>query len=71
MKPIRPTRRSHEEGAAMLVVLFVLLMATATGLYAVHSTVSEIRGAGFYRQASQTQQESVVMNVKDYKEGEN
>ena len=39
----------------MLVVLFVLLMATATGLYAVHSTVSEIRGAGFYRQASQTQ----------------
>jgi hypothetical protein len=40
----------------MLVVMFVLLMATATALYAVHSTTSEVRAAGYHRMASQTQQ---------------
>ena len=39
----------------MLVVMLVLLMTTATAVFAIHSTSSEIRAAGFSRQAMQTQ----------------
>ena len=39
----------------MLVVMFILLMATATAVYAVHSTTYEIRAAGYGRRAMQTQ----------------
>lgn len=38
----------------MLIVLIVLLMTTATATFAVHSTVTEIRSAGYSRQAMQT-----------------
>lgn len=39
----------------MLVVMLVLLMGTATGIYAAHSTTFEIRAAGHLRQAMQTE----------------
>ena len=48
-------RRVRQEGAVMLVVMLVLLLTTATAIFAIHSTSTEIRGAGFYRQAMQTQ----------------
>ena len=38
----------------MLVVLFLLLMATATAVYAVQSTMTEIRASGHHRMATQT-----------------
>jgi len=43
------------EGAAMLVTMLVLLMSTATAVFAVHATQYEIRSAGAGRQALQTQ----------------
>lgn len=52
---IRPRARRREEGAVMLVVMLVLLMTTATAVFAIHSTSSEIRAAGYSRQAMQTQ----------------
>ena len=51
---IRRLRAGSEDGAAMLVVMFVLLMATATAVYAVQSTTFEIRAAGYGRRAIQT-----------------
>lgn len=52
----RVMKRTHDkrEGAAMLIVLMVLIMATATATFAVHATTMEIRGAGHSRQAMQT-----------------
>lgn len=38
----------------MLVVLFLLLMTTATAVYAVQSTMTEIRASGHHRMATQT-----------------
>ncbi len=52
---LRPVAKVREEGAVMLVVMLVLLMTTATAMFAIHSTSSEIRAAGFSRQAMQTQ----------------
>lgn len=51
------TRRfpARREGAAMLIVLLVLLMTTATATFAMHATTVEIRAAGFQRQAQQTE----------------
>lgn len=51
------SKRSIErrEGAAMLIVLMVLLMTTATATFAIHSTSVEIRAAGHMRQAVQTE----------------
>ncbi len=52
------TRRqtnASEEGAAMLVVMFILLMGTATALYGMHSTSFEMRASGHSRRAMQTQ----------------
>ncbi|MEM6956284.1 MAG: hypothetical protein AAF645_11365 [Myxococcota bacterium] len=48
-------RPQEREGAVMLVVMLVLMMTTATAVFAVHATSSEIRAAGFSRQAMQTQ----------------
>jgi hypothetical protein len=47
--------RRGREGAVMLVVMLVVLMVTATGLFAVYSTTYELRSAGTFRQAMQTQ----------------
>ena len=42
------------EGAAMLVVLMVLIMTTATATFAIHSTTMEMRSAGYARSSMQT-----------------
>ncbi len=42
------------EGAAMLVVLMVLMMTTATATFAIHATTVEMRSAGYARRAMQT-----------------
>lgn len=39
----------------MLIVMLVVLMVTATAMFAVHSTSYELRAAGTFRQAMQTQ----------------
>lgn len=49
----RNTRRN--EGAAMLMVLLVILMATATAMFAIHATAFEVRASGHVRQLVQTQ----------------
>ncbi len=45
----------RREGAAMLIVLMVLIMTTATATFAMHSTSIEIRSAGHARQAVQAE----------------
>ncbi len=57
---IRPRKRAHkkyerEEGAVMLIVMLILLMSTATAIYAMHSTSYEVRAAGHARSAMQTE----------------
>jgi hypothetical protein len=51
----RRRARSAREGAVMLVVMLVVLMVTATAMFAVYSTTYELRSAGTFRQAMQTQ----------------
>lgn len=54
----RPAHRKsiqRREGAAMLIVLMVLMMTTAMATFAIHSTSIEIRGAGHARQALQSE----------------
>lgn len=46
--------KPREEGAAMLIVMLVLLMVTATATFAMHSTAYEIRAAGHTRMATQS-----------------
>jgi hypothetical protein len=48
-------RADKRRGAAMLVVLLVLTMTTATATFAIHATSVEIRAAGFARQAQQAE----------------
>ncbi|MBX3269716.1 MAG: pilus assembly PilX N-terminal domain-containing protein [Sandaracinaceae bacterium] len=50
----RTLPRPSREGAAMLVVLMVLIMTTATATFAVHATTVEMRSAGYARVAMQT-----------------
>ncbi|MBC7173726.1 MAG: hypothetical protein H5U40_14900, partial [Polyangiaceae bacterium] len=50
----RRARHRREEGAVLLVVMLVLLMVTATATFAIHSTASEVRAAGYSRMAMQT-----------------
>lgn len=50
----RRAPRTAREGAAMLMVLMVLMMSTATATFAIHSTMMELRSAGYGRQAMQT-----------------
>ncbi len=47
-------RSDRERGAAMLVVMMVLLVVTASATLAVYSSQFEIRAAGHQRQAMQT-----------------
>ena len=49
----RQVRRS-EEGAAMLIVMLILLMVTGTASFAIHATGFEMRASGYNRQAVQT-----------------
>lgn len=51
----RTMRSQKQEGAAMLVVMGILLAASATAMFAVHSTSFEMRAAGYQRNALQTQ----------------
>ena len=64
----RPARA--REGAAMLIVMLVLLMTTGVAVFAVHTTTAEIRAAGAARQALQTQYvaESGLMSAVAYSE---
>lgn len=48
------TPSQKREGAAMLVVLMVLIMTTATATFAIHATTVEMRSAGYSRTAMQT-----------------
>lgn len=50
----RRAPRKEQEGAVMLVVMLVLLMVTATAMVGIHTTAYEVRGAGYARQAVQT-----------------
>lgn len=47
--------RTSREGAAMIIVMMILLMSTASALFGIQSAVFEIRAAGFARQAMQTE----------------
>lgn len=51
----KPQKRARREGAAMLIVLMVLLMTTAMATFAIHATSVELRGAGHARQAVQAE----------------
>lgn len=53
----RGRKRGHtrEDGAAMLIVMLILLMATSTAVFAVHATTSEIRASGHMRRSMQTE----------------
>lgn len=48
------TAHSKREGMAMLIVMLVLLAATATATFAMHATTYEMRASGYGRQALQT-----------------
>ncbi|MDB4990359.1 MAG: hypothetical protein JWN04_5537 [Myxococcaceae bacterium] len=52
----RPRRAAREkrEGAALLIVLFILMMATGTAVYAMQATQFEQRAAGSLQQAMRT-----------------
>ena len=54
-RPRADASRKREEGAVMLVVMLVVLMVTATAMFAIYSTTYELRSAGTFRQAMQTQ----------------
>ncbi len=46
-------RSRNERGAAMFVVMVVLLMVTGLAVFSVHATSHELRAAGYNRQAMQ------------------
>lgn len=50
----RRLRERGHEGMAMLLVLMLIVIVTAAGVFASHSTALEVRSAGFIRQAGQT-----------------
>ena len=45
---------TSEEGAVMFIVMLILLMGTATAVFAMHATSYEIRASGYGRRAMQT-----------------
>jgi hypothetical protein len=47
-------RRQREAGAAMLVVMLMLLVGTTLAAMTVHTITLEMRSAGYYRQQAQT-----------------
>ncbi len=54
MSTIFKNPKQSQEGAAMLIVMLILLMSTATATFAIQSTGLEVRSAGHERQALQT-----------------
>lgn len=49
------TRRSRgQEGAALFVVLMIIMVGTASAVFSAHTVSHEVRGAGFARQQMQT-----------------
>jgi hypothetical protein len=50
---VRPPRKERE-GAALFVVLMIIMMGTASALFAATTVTHEVRGAGFARQQLQT-----------------
>lgn len=48
-------QKKREEGAAMLVVMIILLSVTAMATLSIHTTSSEMRASGYSRQAHQAQ----------------
>jgi hypothetical protein len=70
MSRTQPTRRRSQsrqkrEGAALLIVLFVLMLATGTAAYTLQSTQFEVRAAGSLHQAMRTKYvaEAATMSV--------
>lgn len=53
--PARRRSRERREGVALLIVMFIILMATATAYFAIHATAFEVRASGHVRQSMQTQ----------------
>ena len=47
-------RRRGEDGMALLLVLMLIVMVTAAGVFASQSTALEVRSSGYTRQAAQT-----------------
>jgi hypothetical protein len=64
----RRRNRRREEGAVLLVVMMVLLMVTATATFAIHSTATEVRAAGYARMSMQTSYlgETAVVGAMDW-----
>lgn len=58
-------RAQREEGAAMLAVMMVLMVATTVAAMTVHAISLEVRSAGYYRQQAQTHYvaESAIQGV--------
>lgn len=50
----RRTRRRGQRGVAMFVVMMLIVMVSAAGVFVTRSSSLEIRSAGFVRQAGQT-----------------
>ena len=50
-----PKKRQSESGAVMFIVMLVLLMGTATAIFAMHTTSYEVRASGFNKRMLQTQ----------------
>src|SRR5262245_26327244 len=52
MKSLRQSQ--SQEGIAMLVAMVIIMMITATAMYSMTSTTTELRNTGYARQAMQT-----------------
>lgn len=61
----RKNRREKREGAALLIVLFILLMSTGTAVFAMQSTQFEQRAAGSLHQVTRAKYvaEAATVNV--------
>jgi hypothetical protein len=46
--------RKNREGAALFIVLMIIMVATASAVFAANSVAHEVRGSGFARQQLQT-----------------
>ncbi len=49
-----PRKRKREEGAALFVVLMVVMVGTASAVFSANAVSHEVRGTGFARQKIQT-----------------
>jgi hypothetical protein len=48
------THPQKQEGAALFIVLMIIMVGTASAVYSAHTVSHELRGAGFARQQMQT-----------------